>query len=54
MKSRHQPPLKIAGEADRYNLRDGNDDDRQPGDLFRLIGAETQGRLMHGRPAVQR
>src|SRR6266700_7591883 len=29
-----EPPLKISGDADRYNHHDGNDDYRQPGDLF--------------------
>jgi catalase len=41
-----EPPLKISGDADRYNHRDSNDDYRQPGDLFRLIGPEAQARLM--------
>jgi catalase len=41
-----EPPLKISGDADRYDHRDGNDDYRQPGDLFRLIGTEAQARLM--------
>jgi catalase len=41
-----EPPLKISGDADRYNHRDGNDDYRQPGDLFRLMGAQAQARLM--------
>jgi catalase len=41
-----EPPLKISGDAERYNHRDGNDDYRQPGDLFRLIGTEAQQRLM--------
>lgn len=40
-----EPPLRIDGDADRYNHRDGNDDYRQPGDLFRLLGAEQQARL---------
>jgi catalase len=34
-----EPPLKISGNADRYNHRDGNDDYRQAGDLFRLMSA---------------
>ena len=39
---RHEePPLKIDGNARRYDHRDGNDDYRQPGDLFRLMN-ETQ------------
>ncbi|MBI1650649.1 catalase [Hyphomicrobium sulfonivorans] len=41
-----EPPLHISGNADRYNHRDGNDDYRQPGDLFRLMSADEQGRLM--------
>ena len=41
-----EPPLKIYGDADRYDHRDGNDDYRQPGDLFRLIGREAQQRLI--------
>ena len=41
-----EPPLKISGDADRYNHRDGNDDYSQPGDLFRLMDAGQQGRLM--------
>ena len=52
-----EPPLKISGNADRYDHRDGNDDYRQPGELFRLIGREAQQRLldntaeaMHGVP----
>ena len=40
------PPLKIFGDADRFDHRDGNDDYRQPGDLFRLIGREAQQRLI--------
>jgi catalase len=41
-----EPPLKLSGNADRYDHREGNDDYKQPGDLFRLIGAEAQARLM--------
>jgi catalase len=41
-----EPPLAISGDAKRYNHRDGNDDYKQPGDLFRLMNAEQQGRLM--------
>jgi catalase len=40
-----EPPLKISGDAARYNHRDGNDDYRQPGDLFRLLSADAQQRL---------
>jgi catalase len=41
-----EPPLKISGDADRYNHRDGNDDYKQPGDLFRLMGQDAKQRLM--------
>jgi catalase len=40
-----EPPLRISGDADRYDHRAGNDDYKQPGDLFRLMNAEQQGRL---------
>ncbi|MPZ10772.1 MAG: catalase [Kiloniellaceae bacterium] len=40
-----EPPLKISGDADRYNHREGNDDYSQPGKLFRLMTAEQQQRL---------
>ena len=41
-----EPPLKISGNADRYSHRDGNDDYRQPGELFRLMGRDAQHRLL--------
>lgn len=41
-----EPPLKIDGDADRYNHRDGNDDYRQPGDLFRLMTPAQRDVLM--------
>jgi catalase len=41
-----EPPLALTGDAFRYSHRDGNDDYRQPGDLFRLMNADEQGRLM--------
>ncbi len=40
-----EPPLKISGDADRYDHREGNDDFTQPGNLFRLMSAEEQERL---------
>jgi catalase len=40
-----EPPLKISGDADRYNHRQGNDDYTQPGNLFRLMPADAQQRL---------
>jgi len=37
-----ESPLKLSGDAARYNHRDGNDDFRQAENLFRLIGKEAQ------------
>ncbi|EFH12570.1 catalase [Pseudoroseomonas cervicalis] len=44
-KSAQEPPLRITGDADRYNHREGNDDYSQPRALFHLLGAEQQQRL---------
>jgi len=41
-----EPPLAIGDVADRYDHRDGNDDFTQAGNLFRLMSAEEQERLM--------
>jgi catalase len=41
-----EPPLKISGDAGRYNHRDGNDDYTQPGNLFRLMTKQERSRLM--------
>lgn len=40
-----EPPLKVSGDADRYDHRDGNDDYTQPGNLFRLMSADQQEQL---------
>ena len=49
-----EPPLKISGDAARYNHRDGNDDYKQPGDLFRLLSKDGQERLCDNiRDAMQ-
>ena len=40
-----EPPLKIDGDAGRYDHREGNDDYEQPGNLFRLMNKEQQQRL---------
>ena len=32
-----EPPLPLAGDADRYDHREGNDDYTQAGDPFRLF-----------------
>jgi catalase len=42
-----EPPLKISGAADRYDHWAGNADYyTQPGDLFRLMDADAQARLI--------
>jgi catalase len=40
-----EPPLKISGDADRYNHREGNDDYTQPGNLFRLMNDDQKEQL---------
>ena len=40
-----EPPLKISGDADRYNANQGNDDFTQAGDLYRLMPQEEKDRL---------
>jgi catalase len=40
-----EPPLKISGDADRYNHREGNDDYTQPGNLFRLMSPAQKQQL---------
>jgi len=37
--------LKVRGDADRYNHREGNDDYSQPRALFNLFDAGQKGRL---------
>lgn len=53
-----EPPLRITGDAARWDHRVGNDDYTQPGNLFRLFSADEQRRLgrniaaaMQGVPA---
>ena len=41
-----EPPLRIDGDADRYNHRDGNDDYTQAGDLYRLMDDDAKQRLI--------
>lgn len=41
-----EPPLKISGDADRYDHRAGNDDYTQAGNLYRLMSAEEKARLV--------
>ena len=40
-----EPPLRITGDATRYNHRDGNDDYTQAGNLFRLMNPKQRDRL---------
>jgi catalase len=58
-KSAAEPPLRISGDADRYDQRAGNDDFSQPRALFRLFSPEQKQRLfsnyaeaMQGVPAA--
>ncbi|WP_026792454.1 catalase [Pleomorphomonas oryzae] len=47
-----EPPLKISGDADRYDHRAGNDDYSQAGALFRLFNDEQKQRLFHNIAAA--
>lgn len=47
-----EPPLRISGDADRYNHRDGNNDYRQPGDLFRLMSDAQKEQLFNNIAAA--
>ncbi|AKJ31682.1 catalase [Caldimonas brevitalea] len=40
-----EPPLKISGDADRYDHAEGDDPYTQAGNLFRLMKADEQDRL---------
>jgi catalase len=46
-----EPPLKISGDADRYDHREGNDDYTQPGNLFRLMN-DSQKQALFGNIAA--
>src|SRR5258708_38085395 len=50
--SSRDPPLKISGDAARYNHRDGNDDYRQPGDLSRRMTADQKNQLFQNYKAA--
>lgn len=47
-----EPPLKIHGDADRYNHRDGNDDYIQVRALFNLFDAGQRQRLFENYAAA--
>ncbi len=38
--------MKLSGNADRYDHRDGNEDYSQAGDLFRLMNADQKAQLI--------
>lgn len=40
-----EPPLKISGDAERYDHRDNNDDYSQAGDLYRLMNDDQKTQL---------
>ena len=44
--SYREPPLRVSGDADRWEHRSGNEEYRQAGDLFRLMSDEEKGRLI--------
>jgi catalase len=50
--SLREPTLKITGDAARYNHRDGNDDYRQAGNLFRLMSPEQKEQLFNNIKAA--
>jgi catalase len=41
-----EPPFPVDGDGLRYDHRDGNDDYTQAGNLFRLMTADEQARLI--------
>ena len=47
-----EPPLKISGDGDRYNHRDGNDDYSQPRALHNLMNDEQKARLYSNTAAA--
>jgi catalase len=51
-KSVKEPPLRIVGDADRYNHREGNDDYGQPRALFNLFDDAQKGRLFDNLAAA--
>jgi catalase len=40
-----EPPLKISGDADRYNSHEGNDDYSQAGGLYNIMSEDEKDRL---------
>jgi len=52
--SAKEPPLRISGDADRYDHRAGNDDYGQAGDLFRLMNDSQKQQLFGNIAAAMR
>jgi catalase len=50
--SAKEPPLRIDGNADRYDHRDGNDDYTQPGNLYRMFDAGQRARFFNNIAAA--
>ncbi len=44
--SAKEPPLRISGDADHYDHRDGNEDYSQAGALYRLMSADQKAQLI--------
>jgi catalase len=44
-KTYREPPLKISGDADRYDANSGNDEFTQAGDLYRLFKSDERERM---------
>jgi len=49
-----EPPLRISGDAARYDHRKGNDDFSQPRALFRLFDSQQRGRLFSNIAAAMK
>jgi catalase len=49
-----EPPLRISGDAARYDHRNGNDDFSQPRSLFRLFDAGQRERLFANLAAAMK
>jgi catalase len=47
-----EPPLRISGDADRYDSRVAGDDFTQPGNLFRLLPTDEKARLFRNLAAA--
>jgi len=47
-----EPPLRISGDAARYDHREGNDDFSQPRALFHLFDSEQKRRLFSNLAAA--